>query len=91
MQNGQILFGLRGFRFGKLHGLFRIEQFDYIDLKGFCYPFENKGGGVADTPLDTTEVTAIEAGVGREVLLRDISFLAQASEIPAYALADVHR
>lgn len=68
-----------------------IKKLNHIDVEGGSDPGEHEHRRISHAPLDPTDVTPVEAAVGCEVLLRYIALVAKPPQIPADALADVHR
>lgn len=71
--------------------LLSVKQLGDINLKRGGNSFEHEHRGIANTALNTADISAIKSAVGREILLADVALFAQAPEIPANAFSDVHR
>ncbi len=75
----------------ELLGLFAIDQFAHIDLECDGESLDHQGGRIAYSAFYTADIATVKPTVGGKVLLGDGALLAQPPQVPANALANVHR
>ena len=68
-----------------------VEQFGDVDFQGIGNFGKDQCGRISGASLDAANIPTIKATVGREIFLRDVLRFTQASQIPSYACANIHR